>query len=110
LYAKAYIHTQDRRVHVAQGMKRREAITLLTEITMSCQELAPDLISLVHSSRDNKLSVGYQVHIQASIDKATENQIRLITDARSLGLCKDKGRIIIYKPKTVLVNGGPAGI
>ncbi|MGD6807136.1 MAG: hypothetical protein ACQCN4_09285 [Candidatus Bathyarchaeia archaeon] len=90
-------------------MKRREAITLLTEITMSCQELAPDLVSLVQSSHENRLSVGYQVHIQAAIDKATQNQIRLITDARSLGLCKEKGRIIIYKPKTVLVDGKPAG-
>ena len=105
LYAKAYIHTQDRRVQVIWGMKRREAITLLTEITMSCQELSPNLVSLVLSSRDNKLSVGYQVHIQAAIDKATENQIRLITDARSLGLRKEKDRIIIYKPKTVLING-----
>jgi hypothetical protein len=91
-------------------MKRREAISLLTEITMTCQELAPDLVSLVHSSRDNKLSVGYQVHIQASIDKATEKQIHQITNARSLGLRKEKDRIIIYKPKTVLVSGGPAGI
>ncbi len=72
---------------------------------MSCQELSPDLVSLVHSSRDNKLSVGYQVHIQAAIDKATENQIHLITNARHLGLRKEKDRIIIYEPKTVLVNG-----
>lgn len=77
---------------------------------MACQELTPELVSLVHSRRDNKLSIGYQVHIQATIDKATEKQIHLITNARSLVLRKEKGRIIIYKPKTVLVNGGPAGI
>jgi hypothetical protein len=90
-------------------MKRREAITLLTEITMSCEELSPDLVSLVHSSRANKLAVGYQVHIQAAINQATEKQIQFITNARNLVLLKEKGRIIIYKPKAVLVNGKPAG-
>jgi hypothetical protein len=66
---------------------------------MSCNELAPNLVSLVNSSRDNKLSVGYQVHIQEAIDKATENQIRQIANVHNFVLLKEKGRIIIYKAK-----------
>jgi hypothetical protein len=81
-------------------MKREDAVTLLREISVNCQNVSPDTILLLKAQPDDHLSVGYQLHIRMALDPITAAQIRLITLKNCLAVYEEKGEaIIIYKPK-----------
>lgn len=85
-------------------MKREEAVMLLKEISGSCQNLSPDSIMLVKAQVDDRLLVGYQLHIKMALDPITVEQIQAIASRNCLALCEEKGEgVIIYKPKTLQV-------
>jgi len=80
-------------------MNRHEAITCLKEINTSCCNMAPNFISLVDSKQDDKLSIGYQVHIQGILDHDSRTKIHLIIAKYNLALNEETNKIVIYKPK-----------
>ncbi len=83
-------------------MKRHEAVSCLKEIQHTCFSLSPDSVSLVNSKLDDNLSVGYQRHIQAVLDKYTKRQINGVAERLRLEILEEPGKIVIYKPKPVL--------
>jgi hypothetical protein len=83
-------------------MKREEAIAVLREISGCCQNLSPDSIFLVKAQVDDRLLVGYQLHIKMALDPITVEQIQAIASKNCLAVYEEKGEgIIIYKPKTI---------
>lgn len=86
-------------------MKREEAISVLREISGSCQSLSPDSVFLVKAQLNDELSVGYQLHIRMALDVLAVEQIQAIASRNCLAVYEEKGEgIIIYKPKAEQVN------
>ncbi len=78
-------------------MDRHEAITCLKEIQKACFNMSPDIVELVNSKIDDKLSVGYQLHIQAALDQSAKKQIRAIAEKHQLSIHEEPRKIVIYK-------------
>jgi hypothetical protein len=82
-------------------MKRHEAITCLREINTTCRNMSPDSVQLVNSQPNDQHCIGYQLHIQMVLDNETEAQIRNIALKYCFALRQEKGKVVIYQPKTV---------
>ena len=76
-------------------MDRNEAVNCLREITTVCTRMSPDFVSLYKSKQDDPLSLGYQIHIKAVLDKEAEKQIRTIAKKRGLAVEQVNGKVII---------------
>ena len=82
-------------------MNRNEAVTLYKEIMNLCESMGSSAVNLMVSKPDDPKATGYQVRIRAALDSKSAQQIRSITEKRSLAMKEENGEVIIFKPKEI---------
>jgi hypothetical protein len=81
-------------------MKREEAIALIKDMVVSCEDLGVLGIMLMLSSAVVARSQGYQVHIKTEGDEHTFVCIARVAKKHNLVVCikREEDLIVIYQP------------